>query len=114
MKQFLLFLFILLLGLKAQPANPEGIDVALSPTVDIKIFPNPNTSGTLKITASSAIIKKIQITNITGHLVLEKNFNLPESTQQLNVNTLTNGIYLVKIITGDGQTFTQKLIITKD
>ena len=111
MKPLILFILLLFLGFSAH----SGSEKLVSPiTVELKIFPNPNPGEILKISSSSVFIQKVQITNITGRLVLVKNFDLPESTQKLNVDILTNGIYLVKITTVDGQTFTQKLIISKD
>jgi hypothetical protein len=71
---------------------------------DIKIYPNPATDN---LTIQSAkTITAIQFYNMNGQLVYEE-FNL--TNNQLNIASLTKGIYMVKISTDDG-VITKKLI----
>jgi uncharacterized delta-60 repeat protein len=72
----------------------------------INIFPNPS-DGHFKVTGLSGI-SSIRIINALGQIMYSKEFIVePEYTVQLNVS---NGIYLVEIISSDQQ-FTSKLII---
>ena len=71
----------------------------------ISIYPNPS-NGTFSITNYELQITSIEITDITGKIVLKSDFVIPNSQFRIN----KKGIYFIKIQT-DNQTFTEKLII---
>ncbi|MEN8194340.1 MAG: T9SS type A sorting domain-containing protein, partial [Bacteroidota bacterium] len=74
-----------------------GID-EVSLNEEFTIYPNP-VKSTLSIDYNSDIkIEIIQLYNVLGKLVLEDNNNF----QTINVESLQNGIYLVKITTDHG------------
>lgn len=78
----------------------------------IKLFPNPIASGnTLKIDLGARLEAKIEIYNITGKLVLAENTNRL-SEKELNVSSLTNGIYIVKV-SANTTSISRKLVIMK-
>jgi len=70
------------------------------------LYPNPVTNGKLTINTFSNAEKEIQIYNILGKQVLSTKLK----GSQLNVNKLTSGIYILKIIE-EGKTATRKLVI---
>ena len=74
----------------------------------VKIFPNPSQGN---ITINNAIsIETIEIYNILGNLVKSVN---TENTQkiELDLNELSQGMYLVRLKDVSGKTKTQKLIL---
>ena len=70
------------------------------------LYPNPVTNGKLTINTFSNAEKEIQIYNILGKQVLSTKLK----GRELNVNKLTSGIYILKIIE-EGKTATRKLVI---
>lgn len=71
--------------------NPENIS--------LKFFPNP-TKDKVTITAKSTI-RQIQFFDMTGKLLKISNVNESNSVQ--DVNFLSNGVYLMKVKTDDGE-----------
>ncbi len=60
----------------------------------IKVYPNPN-SGIFTIELTNGAEKSIQITDLTGRVVLEH--TTTENVFDLNITALENGIYYVKV-----------------
>ena len=78
----------------------------LNQQVNIKVFPNPaNDQITI---ASDALILKVEILDLTGETQLYKT-GMSSKQYALNVSDLSEGIYIVKLSTSQGQT-TQKLL----
>lgn len=73
---------------------------------EIKIFPNP--SNTFVTITSSDIIKRYQIINPAGQIILENNENRNENI--INISHYPIGVYYIKIFTID-QIITKKLVI---
>jgi hypothetical protein len=67
------------------------------------LYPNP-TSALLSIEADASFMllesKKLYVYDLTGKLLLEKEFS--ESTERLDFSTFTNGSYIVQVI-ADGK-----------
>ena len=73
---------------------------------DIRIFPNP-TSGILNIVIpENNLNNKIMLFDLTGKLL--KNEEL--STSTININELHPGIYLLRVVTGNGNIYDAKAI----
>ncbi len=90
------------------------IPIALSANNDILVYPNPNT-GTfkLKIPETTAENGEIEVYNMQGQLVFNKNLALPlenEETVTINLTAQRKGIYLLKI-TLDNQIFNEKILV---
>jgi 1,4-alpha-glucan branching enzyme len=71
---------------------------------EIVLYPNPTTSSF----ALSRNVLKVEIYNITGQLI--RSFSNIISDQELELNTIETGIYLVKLIENNGTSHTKKLI----
>ncbi|MES2567183.1 MAG: T9SS type A sorting domain-containing protein [Bacteroidota bacterium] len=65
---------------------------------NLSVYPNPN-NGIFTMELSSD--REIEISNILGEKIMIK--FLPEGQNQINMNDQPNGIYFVKIITGNKQ-----------
>ena len=74
-------------------------------TVDFKIYPNPTKGNFLNIVTNEALT--VEIYDILGKKVLESNVN--SENQKIQIGTLNKGIYLLRLISENGQT-TKKLI----
>jgi len=79
----------------------------------ISIYPNP-ASSQLVVTSSDLALEQIKITDIIGNVVLVQEY-LPDALinhQQLDISTLSSGIYLVEVKTQQGSSV-QKLVLAK-
>lgn len=72
----------------------------------LNFYPNPVTNGKVYITTKSNEDKLITIFDVLGKRVLQTSL----SSKELNVSSLTPGVYIIKIEEGDA-TATRKLII---
>ena len=71
-----------------------------------RMYPNPVTSGVLRINTLENAEKSIQIFDVLGKKVLSKT----TKSGLINVATLNSGIYILKV-TELGKTSTRKLVI---
>ena len=72
------------------------------------IIPNPS-SSLVEIITKNTQFDKITITTIDGKMVLEKNIQKTDRAQ-LDVSRFANGVYIINILTKEGQLFTEKLM----
>lgn len=88
---------------------PENI----SSTFSAQIYPNPaKTEATIKVSAPGLAKVNVQVFDITGRIIIFESFEPTASEHQykLNVSTLKQGIYLVKVSSGNKQQKVIKLI----
>lgn len=69
----------------------------------IGVYPNP-TNGILTIKADSAV-ESIQVMNVVGQVI-----NIPFFNNQINMQGIPDGVYIVQIKLKNGQTFSKKII----
>jgi len=72
----------------------------------LSFYPNPVSNGKIYITSKSSLDKDITIFDVLGKKVLQVTMNAKE----LNISTLSPGVYIIKIHEGDA-TATRKLIV---
>lgn len=77
------------------------------PTIEgLSFYPNPVSSGKIYITSKLSLDKEITIFDVLGKKVLQHILN----TKELNISTLSPGVYIIKIKEGEA-TATRKLIV---
>ncbi len=81
-----------------------GIKDIYNKNIHVNIFPNPCTK-TFQITCDQPGIKNIEIYNVLGKCVLQKEIN----NKNIDVSSLTSGIYIIKV-TGEGWMAQEKII----
>jgi len=81
---------------------------------ELRIYPNPCKDSKVSIEFVSKQITGVQLINIAGKEVLQKSFAYPESKKQIELEGIPNGIYLVRIKTGDQKLVTKKLMVYKN
>lgn len=72
----------------------------------VSIYPNP-VSNTLNISTLSTIAK-VQVLNVIGQEVMSNDFNAKNVT--INTESLTNGVYFVKVTNTKGQSSVTKIV----
>ena len=96
-----IFLFCLFsLTISAQENRQQSAIDGLS------FYPNPVSTGKIYITSKSALDKEVAIYDVLGKKVLQATL----STKELNIATLSPGVYIIKIREGEA-TATRKLIV---
>ncbi|WP_318641357.1 T9SS type A sorting domain-containing protein [Flavobacterium ardleyense] len=76
-------------------------------TIDgLSFYPNPATNGKIFIASKSNTAKEIAIYDVLG----KKVFQTLSSAKEINISSLTPGVYIIKI-KEDDSTATRKLII---
>ena len=78
----------------------------------IKLYPNPTNDGYVTIDAASSDYSKIEVINFLGAVVASHNNALAEEKIKLNLATLPEGTYFVKLTNGN-KYYIEKLIVTK-
>ncbi len=73
---------------------------------NLNVYPNPVGNGRVYITSKTTAPKDIEIFDVLGKRVMSTTL----STKELNVSSLSPGVYIIKIKEGD-QRATRKLII---
>lgn len=91
---------VLAQDLKQQPKAQENSIEGLN------FYPNPVTNGKIYITSKSNDDKQITIFDVLGKKVLQTIL----TSKELNVASLSPGVYFIKIEEGDAST-TRKLIV---
>jgi hypothetical protein len=71
-------------------------------TASFKVYPNP-VKDEINIQAES--FAKAEIYSVTGQKLMESTVNI------LNVNTLSTGVYLLKVYDLDGNSETQRIVV---
>lgn len=74
----------------------------------ISIYPNP-TSGDFNINFEGNNINRIDIINVIGEVVFSE--NIDENINQLRIQTLSKGVYMIKLQTQSNNIITRKLIV---
>jgi ASPIC/UnbV protein/VCBS repeat protein/type IX secretion system substrate protein len=79
----------------------EGIKLQeTSDSVDVVVYPNPSENGIFNINVEQLeVVTKLKVFNVTGQNVLNK--ELPDLNEEINIGSLSKGIYYLKVIAGD-------------
>lgn len=75
-----------------------GINELVNQQNDISAYPNP-TAGFVKISANGAEIKSVDVFDATGRIIFSD--SIKNSAAEINISQLPNGIYSVKVNTGE-------------
>jgi hypothetical protein len=72
--------------------------IANSINSGIKVYPNP-TNGLISVEFNSSLERTVEVTDVTGRVIARELSN--STALSFNLGTLSNGIYLVKIISSE-------------
>lgn len=85
----------------------DNVGVDTHTDLDVRVFPNP-TTGMLHV-QSTKPVEQIMIYDLSGRQIMSYN-GQSEQLSTLNVNSLTNGVYFIRILTQDNQSSISKFI----
>ena len=106
------YFYILTLSLCLFALTASAQDNAKQPTKSqeatdaLGFYPNPVSNGKIYITSKTTANKEITIFDVLGKKVLQTSL----SARELNISSISPGVYIIKIKEGDASA-TRKLII---
>lgn len=101
------FLFLLLIISSAKAQDVKQQSKIQEATIEgLSLYPNPITNGKVYIATKNDSEKEIQIFDVLGKKVFHTQLN----TRELNISSLSPGVYIIKI-REEESTATRKLII---
>ncbi|WP_298391802.1 T9SS type A sorting domain-containing protein [Flavobacterium sp.] len=104
---YIILLFLSLSTASVMAQDGKSASRVQENTIDgLSFYPNPATNGKIYISSRSNEDKQITIFDVLGKKVLQTTL----SSRELNISSLTPGIYLIKIEEGDASA-TRKLIV---
>jgi len=77
----------------------------------IVLFPNP--AGNSITINSQAVINKVSIYDVCGREVFQEKLNVNNSSVSLNIASISNGIYFVRVFSNSGIIGEEKIIVNK-
>ena len=86
-------------------ADEGGVDGVIADAASVRIYPVP-ANDVFNVEAPSAI-KKLELFNVRGSKVAEV-----ENASTLNVETISQGVYIIKVVTEEATT-THKVSISR-
>ena len=86
---------------ETEDVNHVGVKNGLDSKNKISLFPNPTANNDLNIQCNLTGDKTINIYNVQGALV--KTAKMNNNNMILDVNELSNSVYIVKIVSGSGE-----------
>jgi hypothetical protein len=86
----------------------------LPPAAAFGIYPNP-TNGQLHIIhPNGSFSLEVELTDATGHRVLQQAFSALEQDFLMDISSLPNGLYLMKLSDENGIHYTEKVVLVKE
>ncbi|MCF6184058.1 MAG: T9SS type A sorting domain-containing protein [Bacteroidales bacterium] len=76
---------------------------------NVLLFPNPN-KGSFYLSVNTTDNYRVEITNVTGQLVYQNKF-YNSATHEIKLNTVSDGIYFVKLIFNNNKIINKKIVI---
>ncbi|WP_435135983.1 chondroitinase-B domain-containing protein [Formosa sp. A9] len=91
--------------------NASSLSVNEITENQLKLYPNPVSNGTLHLSKQSYKFEKLNIYDISGKLIFSKMLNSDLDREDIDVSSISKGMYFVKI-KGNNHAFTKKIMIS--
>ncbi|HKC69170.1 MAG TPA: T9SS type A sorting domain-containing protein, partial [Bacteroidia bacterium] len=88
-------------------SSPTGIKQTLGNMYQIAVYPNPN-NGMVNLQMSDYENARIEVYSVIGQKVYTQ--ALQNSVQQLNLSTLVDGVYQIRVLKNNGVVYQSKII----
>lgn len=82
--------------------------VLCSTNLKVELYPNP-ASTEFSVTIAEPLVR-LELTNVTGRVVLRKQCNLQHS-ESISLNGIAAGLYLVRVYGRSGEAFTREILV---
>ena len=94
------------------PIGPVSAAPRLPITHELQVFPNPTAGATtVRWTATPTTRARLQVSDLSGRVRYTLHTGAGETTHTLTTTDWTPGIYLVQVLTSDGQRLYQRLVV---
>lgn len=85
------------------------LGLGLADELEFKVFPNPSTDGTVNLTWNTSNVSHIQVSDAQGKTV--NTYEVNTNQQQLSIQNLSSGLYVIRIMNGQRELETKKVIL---
>ena len=91
--------------------SATGVELLTNSNVELAIYPNP-ASTELRIKNEELGIEKVELVNILGSVMLSNEASIIHNSSYItiDISTLSNGIYFIKVTDGNGYKHTTKFV----
>lgn len=104
---YIVTVLLCLISLSASAQESKQLSKNQDTSIEgLSFYPNPVSNGKIYISSKSAEEKEVTIFDVLGKKVFQATLN----TKELNIASISPGVYIIKIREGDA-TATRKLII---
>lgn len=115
MKQFILFIFILLLSFPVLAGFPDSLQSQKEQIdAELKIYPNPVINSQVTISFETKTFVELRLVSITGKEIIKEKYDFPKHKTILHLQDVPNGIYILQIKTDNQLTIAKKIMISKE
>ena len=115
MKQFILFIFILLLNFPVLAGFSDSLQSQKEQIdAEIKIYPNPVINNQVTISFETKTFVGLRLVSITGKEIIKEKYDFPKYKTILRLQDVPNGIYILQIKTDNQLTIAKKIMISKE
>lgn len=116
MKQILLSILfsVFALVLLGQENKAPASNLTEKPGQELKVYPNPCKIDKVTLEFQEEQIAEVHFVNLTGKEVLNEKYIFPVQKSIVQVKDLPNGIYIIRVLTSDQKTITQKLMVSRN
>ncbi|MFY0604617.1 MAG: spondin domain-containing protein [Flavobacteriaceae bacterium] len=83
----------------------------LDPFKNIKVYPNPSKGDIIMSNPANINLQRVEVYSILGARIKTFTSNLSSNRINLDLNALKKGMYILKIISEDNKTKTQRLVL---
>ena len=83
--------------------------IGLDESINLSIFPNP-TNGKLRINCKNKKIKKIEITDLNGKIIMQQKVFSNNPNQEINVAHLNSGMYFVRVTLSNNSSISKRIL----
>jgi hypothetical protein len=120
MKHLILFILLSTFSLIGIAGHPTFLPLEKDSLIkvdevssNLKIYPNPCSTGQVTLEMNDHEIAEIRLINITGKEILQKKTDFGVNKYQLKLTNVPKGIYFLRVRTTENKVVAKKLIVSE-
>ncbi len=116
MKQILLSIFfsVFVLVSVGQESKSSASTLTERSAYALRVYPNPCKIDKVTFESRDEQIAEVHFVSLTGKEVLKEKYIFPVQKTTVQVSSLPDGIYIIRVLTSTQKTITQKLMLSKN
>ena len=86
-----------------------GMEAEISPIKPLSVYPNPFNSKTTIIASSEFVMRKVEVIDLMGRVVLSDHVTSPANSVEVNLANQPEGMYIIKVTDQVGKVSQSKI-----